>query len=66
MVTITGYPFSDVTTDNNVNIGSTECTVITTSASKITCRTRPRTTAADETFPISELLLVFLKASEEA
>jgi hypothetical protein len=62
LITINGYTFGTVDTDNPVKIGDTYCYVVTTSANQITCRVGPRT----ETTTDPQELIVFLKTSEEA
>jgi hypothetical protein len=62
LVTITGENFSNDPLDNPVKIGDNYCYVITTSTTQITCRTDllSANTVGDQ------LVLVFLKTSEEA
>lgn len=62
LVTITGENFSDNPLDNPVKIGANYCYVITTSPTEITCRTD----MLHDQMVNSELVLVFLKTSEEA
>jgi hypothetical protein len=62
LVTITGENFSDDPLDNPVMIGNNYCYVQTTSATQITCRTDLLTNQAVQ----DELVIVFLKTSEEA
>lgn len=62
LVTITGENFSDDPLDNPVMIGNNYCYVQTTSATQITCRTDLLTDQAVQ----DELVIVFLKTSEEA
>jgi hypothetical protein len=62
LVTITGENFSYDPLDNPVKIGDDYCYVITSTPSQITCRTNQLVGKAEE----SDLLLVFLKTSEEA
>lgn len=62
MVTITGENFSDDLLDNPVKIGDDYCYVITSTPTQITCRTNQLIGKEEE----SDLLIVFLKTSEEA
>lgn len=62
LITITGENFSNEPLDNPVKIGSNYCYVITSSPTEITCRTDLLLNQAAQ----DELLLVFLKTSEEA
>jgi hypothetical protein len=62
LVTITGENFSDDPLDNPVKIGANYCYVITTSPTEITCRTD----MLHDQNTGSEMVLVFLKTSEEA
>jgi hypothetical protein len=62
LVTITGENFSDDALDNPVKIGDDYCYVITSTPTEITCRTDLLTSQEAG----AELLLVFLKTSEEA
>lgn len=62
LVTITGENFSDNPLDNPVMIGGHYCYVITTSPTEITCRTDLLTDQISQ----DELVVVFLKTSEEA
>lgn len=62
LVTITGENFSDEPLDNPVKIGNDYCYVITSSPTEITCRTDLLHGKVES----NELLLVFLKTSEEA
>jgi len=62
LVTITGENFSDEPLDNPVMIGDNYCYVVTSSSTEITCRTDPLLDQAAG----DEILLVFLKTSEEA
>jgi hypothetical protein len=62
LMTILGENFSDVITDNPVKIGSEYCYVLTTSTTEITCRTDFLIDQVAQ----DELLVVFLKTSEEA
>jgi hypothetical protein len=62
LITILGENFGTVTTDNPVMIGADYCYVQTTNATTITCRTDllPANSVG------SQLMIVFLKTSEEA
>jgi hypothetical protein len=62
LITINGIDFSYTPTDNPVLVGSTDCDVITSSPTKITCRTQLRDSPIEDT----EDLSVFLGTSEEA
>jgi hypothetical protein len=62
LVTITGENFSDSPLDNPVKIGAHYCYVITTSPTEITCRTD----MLHDQESSSQIVLVFLKTSEEA
>jgi len=62
LVTIDGYHFSTVATDNPIRMGYTDCLVESTSTTQIKCRTVARhegTTGEDD-------LVVFLRTFEEA
>lgn len=63
LVTIQGENFGSEITDNPVMIGGDYCYVQTTNATTITCRTLLFTSPKAV---IDELIIVFLKASEEA
>ena len=62
LLTINGYTFSSLITDNPVMIGAYECPVISSSANSITCLTPLRPNTSPET----DIISVFLKTSEEA
>ena len=56
LVTITGSNFSTEKTDNPVKIGSNWCDILTTEATKITCRVRATTASAAGTGPAAVFL----------
>jgi hypothetical protein len=62
LVTIEGENFSDNPLDNPVKIGADYCYVQTTSTTQITCRTDMLSAQVAQ----DELVIVFLKTSEEA
>lgn len=62
VVTITGTNFSTNKLDNPVKVGDYWCDVLTTMATKITCRVRATGLKAGKTGPVS----TFLRTSEEA
>jgi hypothetical protein len=62
VVTITGTNFSTNKLDNPVKVGNYWCDVLTTEATKITCRVRETRATTTGTGPVS----TFLRAQEEA
>jgi len=62
LITIDGYHFSTVETDNPIRIGYTDCLVEETTPTQIKCRTLPKEGIA----PGQEQLVVFLRTFEEA